>query len=102
MSALGRAYGIVGRRDDALEILKRVLAERKTRYVPAFDIARIYLGVGDVEHTFEWLEKAFDERNGELVFLERLTRVDSGLATDKMIREDPRLSRMIKRVVTPL
>jgi len=102
LSALGRAYGIVGRRDDALGILDRVLALRKDRYVPAFDIARIYLGLGDVDHTFEWLEKAFEERNGELVFLERLTRVDSGLATDKKIREDSRLSEMLKRVVTAL
>jgi len=101
LSALGRAYGIVGKKDDALRILAQVLEVRKSRYIPAFDIARIYLGLGDVERTFEWLEKAFEERNGELVFLERLTRVDRGLATDKRIREDSRLSEMLKRVVNP-
>ena len=100
LSALGRAYGIVGGKGDALEILDRFLAIREDLFIPAFDIARIYLGLGDVDHTFEWLEKAFGERNGELVFLERLTRVDSGLSTDKRIREDSRLSEMLERVVT--
>ena len=56
LSALGRAYGMAGRRDEALAVLNQLLELRQQRYIPAFDIARIYLGLAENDLTFEWLE----------------------------------------------
>jgi TolB-like protein/Flp pilus assembly protein TadD len=98
LSALARVYALAGRREEALEIVDKLLAMRAQRYVPAFDIARIYLGLGETELTLEWMEKSFEERNGELVSLDRLLKVESRQTSGKGIREDPRLSNLLQRM----
>ena len=78
-SALGCAYGIAGKRDEALKVLNHLVEIKKQRYLPAFDIARIYKGLGQIDLMFEWLGKACEERNGELVFLDEISKVGTGI-----------------------
>ena len=42
---------------------------QEKRYVSAYDFATVYAGLRDVSKTLEWLEKAYEERNGRLVNL---------------------------------
>lgn len=59
----GQIYALSGRRDEALEEIERLLALSKERYVPAYDIATIYAALGQVDETFAWLARAFEERS---------------------------------------
>ncbi len=68
-SYLGYAYGIAGKRAQALETLANLQKIAKKQYVPAYNFAMIYLGLNDLDKTFRWLEKAFEERSGFLPFL---------------------------------
>lgn len=97
LSALGCDYGVAGREEEARDVLNQLLDMRKQQYVPAFDIARVYMGLSEIDLTFEWLEKACEERNGEMVFLDRITKVRMEHATWEHIRQDPRFPALLDR-----
>jgi len=66
LGTLGHALAAAGRRDDALKLL-RELEERYARGVgAAANIASIYIGLGEKEKAYEWLDKAFNERDVEV------------------------------------
>jgi len=66
---LGSAYALAGRRAEAESVLNQLLETRQHEYVSAICIARVYCRLGEAARTIEWLEKAFAERNGEMLFL---------------------------------
>ena len=70
-------------------------------YAPAYAGAAMgwgYLGLGENDLTFVWLEKAFEERNGEMVFLDRITDIQFGELPGKSIRDESRFSDLIQRM----
>jgi tetratricopeptide (TPR) repeat protein len=68
-SLAGYSYGAMGRREQAQRALAELESIRKERYVPACNIAAVYLGLDDVEATIRWLEKAYQDRDVHVVFL---------------------------------
>ena len=58
--------------------------------MPGDDIAMIYLGLGDRERLFMWLEKAYQEHEAMMVML-RTPIYDS-------VRSDPRFLRLLEKV----
>ncbi|CAN5294452.1 hypothetical protein BH20ACI1_BH20ACI1_16790 [soil metagenome] len=98
LSFLGVTYGTIGQRNEALEVLNELFEIKKRRYVPAINIARVYSGLGETGKTFEWLEKAVEERNGELVYLNVETKVGTGDVWGKKIRQDSQLLNIISIV----
>src|SRR6476660_474122 len=52
------AYGVIGRRDEALQILDELGEAAKNRYVPNPAFALVAIGLGDKEKALVWLEKA--------------------------------------------
>ncbi|MEP6705500.1 MAG: tetratricopeptide repeat protein, partial [Acidobacteriota bacterium] len=69
LADLGSAYGLAGRKDEAADILTQLLEMRRQEYVSAICIARVYSRIGENDKAIEWLEKAVEERNGEMLFL---------------------------------
>ena len=59
-------YARTGQQNEAQKILDRLLQERRKRYVSAQIIAAIYVGLGDNEEAFRWLELAATEHSGIL------------------------------------
>ena len=86
LGALGLAYGAAGRSQDARKTLVRLAALRTQRYVPAYDTAIVYMGLGEKDRAFEWLEKARGERHGWLMLWRRSHLFDD-------LRPDPRFGR---------
>jgi tetratricopeptide (TPR) repeat protein len=67
---LGRVYGLAGRTSDARAMLQDLLRERAgPRYIAADDLAGVYLGLGETDRAFEWLQRACDERAAALMNL---------------------------------
>ena len=62
-------YAVSGRRADALKVLEEVLDYSQREYFDPFYVAVIYMGLGDTEETFRWLNKAYEERTGYMVWL---------------------------------
>jgi serine/threonine-protein kinase len=60
---LGYAFGIAGQRDEALQLLDELIGRRAKGYYPAFPIAQIEMGLGNIDAALTWLESAVDERH---------------------------------------
>ena len=101
MADLGSAYGLAGRRDDAVSILEHLLEILRRAYVPATCIARVYSRLGETEPAIEWLETAFGERNGEMVFLQE--EIAGAAESDPLSRlgRDPRVKDLLQRMRLP-
>lgn len=68
LSELGHAYGMAGRRDDASRILARLQKESQQRYVSAYDVGLVYVGLGQTEEALKWFERAYRDHCRSLQF----------------------------------
>ena len=91
LASLGHAYALSGKPDEARKILKELAARAKQRYVPAYQVALVYAGLGDKDTAFAFLDKAFDERSTLLTYLKMDPRFDS-------LRGEPRFKAMLRRL----
>jgi TolB-like protein len=99
LADLGHAYGIAGQKKEAQEILEKLLGDKlseksKHTYVSAYDIAAVYVGLGEKIQAFEWLSNAVEERSGFLVYIKCDRRFDG-------LRSDSRYEALLKRVGLP-
>jgi eukaryotic-like serine/threonine-protein kinase len=74
-----------------IELLKN---ESQKEYVSPDEIAVNYAMMGDRDHTFEWLEKAYAERSGRMEYL----KVEDSL---EPFHSDPRYIDLLKRIGLP-
>jgi tetratricopeptide (TPR) repeat protein len=91
MGVLVRAYAHAGRRSDALRLLAELHTRRKSAYVPSAAFVNAYLGLGDTDQAFVWLEEAYKEQSNILQFLKVHPFFDP-------IRSDPRFAELVRRV----
>ena len=92
-AVLGYAYAVAGRKADARKMLDQLLALSEKRYVPAVSIVVIYVGLGDKDKAFEWLERAFKERSVGSTFV--VLKVDP---IWDPLRSDPRFADLLRRM----
>ncbi len=92
MGALGQAYALSGRRDEAGKFLKE-LKESSNGWSVLW-IAEVYAALGDKDQAFEWLEKAYRDRNFTFEFLKYEPYWDS-------LRSDPRFKDLLRRIGLP-
>jgi serine/threonine-protein kinase len=90
----GHASAVAARREDAERALQELFALSRKRFVSAFPVAFVYVGLGENDKAIQWLEKAFEERAGRLVYL-RVERAFDPL------RSDPRFQRLVERLRFP-
>ncbi len=86
-----RAYSHAGRRTDALRLLAELHMRKKASYVPAGAFVNAYLGLGENDQAFVWLEQAYKEQSNILQFLKVHPYFDP-------IRSDPRFLDLVHRV----
>jgi eukaryotic-like serine/threonine-protein kinase len=91
LSALGYAYALAGEIDQAQQILVELIEASSKKYVSAYDLALVNIGLGQKEKVFEMLSDAVKERCGWLVFLKTEPAFDS-------LRSDPRFRELIQTV----
>jgi tetratricopeptide (TPR) repeat protein len=92
LSVLGYAYAVAGKRADAQKVLNELTELSKQKYVPAWAMAEIYVGLGEKDRAFEWLEKAYEERFAGLL---------GGIKVDPVfdpLRSDPRFADLLRRM----
>jgi eukaryotic-like serine/threonine-protein kinase len=63
LAMLGYVYARAKNRTEAKKVIQRLADQSKQRYVCSFDVAGIYVGLGDPDRGLQWLEKAFNERS---------------------------------------
>lgn len=61
--------GKTGRVREGREILAKMMAMNRERYVPPYNFAIVYTGLGEKAEAVRWMRKACAERDARLVFL---------------------------------
>lgn len=87
----GYVYAMAGRHGEARQQINELLELSKRRYIPPYDIAQIYAGLGEKDQAFAWLEKAVQERSRGLDILDVNPVFDQ-------LRSDPRFAALTKRI----
>jgi hypothetical protein len=86
---------VMGRRSEAQKVLDQMIGRAKQQYVPAGEMASIYVGLGEKDKAFEWLEKAYADRDlGGQTFT-------IGIKADPhfdSLRSDPRFADLLQRM----
>ena len=88
---LVHAYAKAGRRADALRLLEELNRRKQSGYVPAAAFVKAYLGLGEYDKAFFWLEESYKEQSNLLQFLKVHPIFDP-------IRDDPRFADLVRRV----
>jgi TolB-like protein/Flp pilus assembly protein TadD len=92
---LGYAYGLAGHRGEADSALSKLTGLAQHRYVPPLANAFAFLGLGQRDEVFKWLERAYEERD---------CRKLPWLSVDPIfdpLRSDPRFEELLRRLGLP-
>lgn len=91
LAPLASCYGGAGNKEKALQLLDELNAASAQVYVAPISRVMVYLGIGDLENAFEWLEKAAEARDALLCYLKVGPIYDA-------IRDDPRYTDLLYRI----
>jgi hypothetical protein len=88
---LGHAYAITGRKSEAINELNKLQAAANSRYIPASYFAILWIGLGDKDQAFTWLNRGYQERSEHVLYLGIEPLVDP-------LRSDPRFALLLKKI----
>lgn len=92
---LGHAYAKAGQTEAALSVRDELLSRLKRGYVPIRPFVSVYAGLGELDRAFEWLEKAFQDRDPILFWIRSVPFFEP-------LRCDPRFEEMARRIGVPI
>jgi tetratricopeptide (TPR) repeat protein len=91
VALLGHARAVAGEESEARAILRQLIAESKTRYVPSYPLAAIHAALGERDEALARLARAYDERDSWMDYLGLDPRLDG-------LRSDPRFAELLRRM----
>jgi serine/threonine protein kinase/Tfp pilus assembly protein PilF len=90
-ASLGHAYALMGRTEDAREIIEELIELSRQKYVSPYFVAEMFTGLDEKDRAFEWLEKGYTDRSPHMIFLEVEPKLDT-------LRSDPRFKDVLRRI----
>jgi TolB-like protein/class 3 adenylate cyclase/Tfp pilus assembly protein PilF len=91
VAALAYVYSVAGDQENA-EIMRELLLEKsEEEFVSPFWISVAYAGLNNIDKSLLWLEKAYEERDGILVYLDVIPIFDG-------LRSDPRFGSILNNM----
>ena len=91
IDALKSAYAVSGMKGYWLKQLELLKEQAKQRPVRPLELAELCAQTGEIDSAFQWLEKAFEERDPQLIFLRINPSFDS-------LRADSRFQNFLRRI----
>lgn len=91
LALMGHEYALSGDQQKAQQTISRLQQLSAHTYVPTIYVALVYIGLHDLDHAFEWLDKASKERCEYLVYLPSEPLADP-------LRNDPRFPQLLKQL----
>jgi tetratricopeptide (TPR) repeat protein len=95
VAALAHAYAAVGRRPEAVKLLRDLERNPGNAYLSPYLVATIYAGLGNKDKAFELLEEAYRERCWDIAW-----QIKADLRLDSL-RSDPRFESLLRRIGLP-
>lgn len=93
VAAVAEVHARLGNRDEALKILSQLQASTE-KYVSPHSVAFIYASLGELDQAFSWQEKAYEERDASLVWVQVAAESDA-------LRSDIRFADLVRRMNFP-
>ena len=90
LSIAGYVQAVAGNKTKAESKVQEMLQRKKERYVPPYNLALVFAGLGQTESAQHWLQQAFEDRDVHMTFL-RDHKWDS-------MRGNPQFQRIVERV----
>jgi serine/threonine protein kinase/tetratricopeptide (TPR) repeat protein len=94
IAELGCVYAALGQRAEAQKIIQELSERAKREHIDPVLISYIYIALGDKDQAFVWLEKACQERAGQISWLKVEPKFDP-------LRSDPRFTELLRRLGLP-
>jgi tetratricopeptide (TPR) repeat protein len=91
IGVLVHAYAAADRRPEAIYLVEELKRRQQKGYIPAAAFVNAYLGLGDKEQAFPWMERACEEQSLIMQYLKVHPFFDP-------IRDDPRFAGLLRRV----
>jgi tetratricopeptide (TPR) repeat protein len=91
LGQLGQAYALVGRTDQAREVLQQLEDRARRTYVSPYHFAFVCTGLGDHERAIDLLERAFAERAGAVYGIK-------GSFLFASLRSHPRFTALLEKM----
>jgi hypothetical protein len=88
---LGLTYVASGSRPQAEALFDELSSRWNREYVPPTTLSFLSAALGRIDEAFEWLERAYDERDMLMTWLKLLPHFDP-------LRDDPRFTSMLKKM----
>jgi TolB-like protein/Flp pilus assembly protein TadD len=89
--ATGHAQALAGNTVEATNAINKLTQMKQTRIIPDIYLAAIYVGLGDKDQAFHYLDAAYQERVDRLVYLNVEPMSDP-------IRSDPRFAQLMAKI----
>lgn len=96
MLDLGFAYAASGNRQEAQKILSNLKMLHQQGLAPSASIGILYGALGGLDEAFAWMEKAYNERDPELTYINVPGR------RFEPLRHDPRFQNLVRRIGLPV
>jgi|HubBroStandDraft_1064217.scaffolds.fasta_scaffold32696_1 TolB-like protein/DNA-binding winged helix-turn-helix (wHTH) protein/Tfp pilus assembly protein PilF len=93
-AGLGHVYALLHDRANAEKIVQQLLQDSRGRSDLALELAAIYAALDEKDQAFAWLDKAYQNREGGLMFLNTPLSFDG-------LRSDPRFTNLIRKMGLP-
>jgi len=90
-ASLAHVFARQGNRPAAEKLLEEMLDSARTKYVSPYDIAVVHAGLGDKDRAFEWLNKAFQEHSGFMVYMSSDPRL-------RTLRPEPAFQNLLRQM----
>ena len=88
---IGIANVKMGKRWEAQQVMDDLMERSKKVYIPPYTLAILCFALGENDQGFEWLDKAYEERDGLLCVLKIDPECDS-------VRSDTRFTALLKKM----
>jgi tetratricopeptide (TPR) repeat protein len=69
LSIAAYVHAVAGKRLEAEAKVQQMLERKKERFVPPYNLALAFAGLGQIEITLHWLDQALDDRDIHMTFL---------------------------------
>src|SRR5439155_1073872 len=91
IAALGQTLALAGRKQEAYDCLEQLNAMARERHLASVCLAILHLGLGQIDESLTWLERACDQRESQIVALNVHPVYDP-------LRGEPRFQQVLRKI----
>jgi TolB-like protein/DNA-binding winged helix-turn-helix (wHTH) protein/Tfp pilus assembly protein PilF len=94
LATMAGIYGLEGRKREARALIDELRETARHRYISGFFLAEAYVGLGEKDQALTWLERAYEEHDQWMVFVNSYPGLDR-------LRSEPRFQALLRHMDFP-